>query len=324
MQLDTTAALVTAILSAGIGFGLAFYFEKKLNGNSPKTSTRVLVFLAMTFFGVGLSGFLNELIGFPLQGLPVRMSKLLTHLLLNMLFMPAVLLGIAKLFVKEESTKDSQSDVVSQTQVNVDSSKRKKQTNQSYNSEKSDDEELYEMAHNEFNSNKRRKGLYLKMLTQQNGNEEKARYEYIKARVAELTEESNNRQALEAERKAKAIKEEGDSTKLIAAGLYRKCNVGDVKCILIGNGQAAIVISDGVFRIYEDENTMEKSAKYYSSMGQYLMTGFVQTFDSSKEKIIPKTKTIQCRKCEQKIRIKNLTGMIECPNCSHEWLHEKQ
>jgi DNA-directed RNA polymerase subunit RPC12/RpoP len=33
---------------------------------------------------------------------------------------------------------------------------------------------------------------------------------------------------------------------------------------------------------------------------------------------------IACRKCSQKIRVKNKTGMVECPSCSHSWLFERK
>ena len=38
---------------------------------------------------------------------------------------------------------------------------------------------------------------------------------------------------------------------------------------------------------------------------------------SNDEKII-----IQCSKCSQKLRVKNVTGWIDCPNCKHTWLRE--
>lgn len=97
MQLNATAALMTAVIAAGIGFGLAFYIERKISSRMQRKSQRTLVFIAMTSFGYGLMATLNEVIGFPLQGLEIRYVKLAGFVLANMLFFPIILLAIAKL-----------------------------------------------------------------------------------------------------------------------------------------------------------------------------------------------------------------------------------
>jgi hypothetical protein len=97
MQFNTTAALTTALISAVIGFGLAFFIERKLNSLMQKKSQKILTYIAMTSFGYGLMATLNELIGFPLQGLHIRYDKLAGYVFANMLFFPIVLLVIAKL-----------------------------------------------------------------------------------------------------------------------------------------------------------------------------------------------------------------------------------
>ena len=95
MQLDTTAALGSVAISAGIGFGLAFYIERKINSRMQRKSQKILVSIAMTSFGYGLTAFLNEVIGFPLQGLHIRYDKLAVYLGANILILPIVLLVIA-------------------------------------------------------------------------------------------------------------------------------------------------------------------------------------------------------------------------------------
>jgi hypothetical protein len=97
MQFNTTTALVTAIISAVIGFGLAFLIERKISSRMHKKSQRVLTSMAMASFGFGLTAFLNEVVGFPLQGLHIRYDKLIGYLLVNILLLPIVLLVIAKL-----------------------------------------------------------------------------------------------------------------------------------------------------------------------------------------------------------------------------------
>ena len=101
-QLDTTSALITAAASAGIGFWIAFLLLSKLNKRFERKSQRVLSMIGMVSFGVGLSGMLNELIGFPLQGLNIRWEKIVTFVIANMLVLPAIFVGIAFALSKKE------------------------------------------------------------------------------------------------------------------------------------------------------------------------------------------------------------------------------
>lgn len=94
-QLDTTSALITAVASAGISFWLALHLLGKLNKRFDRKSQRVLAMIAMVSFSIGFGGVLNELIGFPLQGLNIRWEKIVTFFIANMLVIPAIFVGIA-------------------------------------------------------------------------------------------------------------------------------------------------------------------------------------------------------------------------------------
>jgi hypothetical protein len=96
MQLNTTGAFATALISAVIGFGLAFLIERKIKSQMQSKSQKVLLFVAMTSFGYGIMASLNELIGFPILGLQIRYEKLIGHVLANVLCLPIILLSIAK------------------------------------------------------------------------------------------------------------------------------------------------------------------------------------------------------------------------------------
>ena len=97
MQLNTTTAFATAVLSAAIGFGLAFYIERKLSGGMKKKSQKIFMSMAMVSLGYGLMATINEVIGFPLQGLSVRYDKLAGYVLANIIFLPIVFYAVAKL-----------------------------------------------------------------------------------------------------------------------------------------------------------------------------------------------------------------------------------
>jgi hypothetical protein len=104
MQINTSGALATALISAVIGFGIAFLIERKISSQMKKKSQKILSFIAMTSFGYGLTGILNELIGFPLQGLSIRFEKLAGLVIANVLFLPLCLLAIAKLIGLKNKT----------------------------------------------------------------------------------------------------------------------------------------------------------------------------------------------------------------------------
>jgi hypothetical protein len=119
MQLNTTAALATAVLSAVIGFGLAFYIERKLSGGMQKKSQKILTSIAMISFGYGLMATLNEVIGFPLQGLSIRYDKLAVFVAANILFLPIILLAIAKFIgVKNKNFEIPASEQNSEVKIN--------------------------------------------------------------------------------------------------------------------------------------------------------------------------------------------------------------
>jgi hypothetical protein len=87
--------LSTAALSSAVGFGLAFYIAAKINKGMLSKSQKVWVYVAMTSFGVGLTGVLNEFIGFPLQGLSIRGDKVVQYIFGNILILTPIFLGIA-------------------------------------------------------------------------------------------------------------------------------------------------------------------------------------------------------------------------------------
>lgn len=106
MQLNTTSAFATAFMSAVIGFGLAFYIERKLSKNMQKKSQKIFTSMAMVSFGYGLTATLNEVIGFPLQGLNVKYEKLIGYFLVSMLFLPVIFFAIAKLIGSSNKAVD--------------------------------------------------------------------------------------------------------------------------------------------------------------------------------------------------------------------------
>jgi hypothetical protein len=94
-ELNTTAAFSSALLSSVIGFGLAFYIANKLNTAMTSKPQKALVYASMGSFGLGLTGVLNQLIGFPLQGLSINGDKVVQYVVANILIFPIIFLAIA-------------------------------------------------------------------------------------------------------------------------------------------------------------------------------------------------------------------------------------
>ena len=80
-------------------------------------SQNVLVYVAMTSFGLGLMGVLNELIGFPLQGLSIRGDKVLQYILGNILVLPPIFLGIAYLLKSRSKNSIQAANVATNSHV---------------------------------------------------------------------------------------------------------------------------------------------------------------------------------------------------------------
>ena len=194
MQLNTTTALATALISAVIGFGLAFYIERKLSGGLQNKSQKILTSIAMISFGYGLMATLNEVIGFPLQGLQIRYDKLVGYVIFNMLLIPIVLLVMAKLMgLKVKAGEPTISNYEQPTKTRTSSVKLKSNgnltndtTKQNFKNNIKSDDILWEEALEEFESRHRIKGLYAKLYTQHDGNEQRIKSQYLKERFEQL------------------------------------------------------------------------------------------------------------------------------------------
>jgi hypothetical protein len=182
-ELNTTAALSTALLSSAAGFGLAFYIAAKINKGMLSKSQKVLVYVAMTSFGLGLMGVLNELIGFPLQGLSIRGVKVLQYVVANIFIFPIVFLAIAY-FLKKRMKQNETGDGFSQA---LKLGRNKIIINRL---PATDDTDIYfEKAIIEYDSSDRMKGLYARLFSSHYGNENEVKAEYLKIRAEQLRQD---------------------------------------------------------------------------------------------------------------------------------------
>jgi hypothetical protein len=176
------------------------------------------------------------------------------------------------------------------------------------------DELLWEIAIEEFDSGARKKGLYAKIYAQKNGDESSIKAAYINERFAQLKEEETEKN------NTNKIKELNDgknknAEELIQAKRYTLKKVRGIDCLLFENGQSAIKVNESKYRLYEDDASLEKSIKYYTGSSMYLTTGLLRIIDMEDN-----TKVLTCPRCGQKNSVPTNKGLQNtCPSCEFEW-----
>lgn len=185
------------------------------------------------------------------------------------------------------------------------------------NASEKKEEELWELALNEFESANRKNGLYAKLFSLHNGDEKKIKSSYIKERFEQLKIEQ-----VEKNEKQNLLRKKYDKNQsaedCIRNGNYTSKFYKDVECLLFANGQAAIKINEKKFRLYENDSSVDKSLKYYLGNGMYLTTGLMRVIEFDEEKII-----ISCPRCKQKTKVpKNKELEISCPSCDFKWIEK--
>lgn len=280
MQINSAEAFVTVLISAVIGFGLAFYIERKINSDIKKRSAQILVSVGMISFGYGLSFSLNEMIAFPLVGLAVRVDKIIILVLGNMIILPLIFIGIAKfldfLNKSESLIHAGKSTEIINAKSNLASTKIQKINT---NSKIIDDESIWEQAFKEFESEGKRNGLWARLLVEFEGDNDKAKIKYLKVRFEELKSELNAKIEIEKVRKNKEQvdkqisaneKAKGLSTEeCIEKGFYELKEFQSKKYYSYPNGEVSILINDEHF-IYDTEDSLKHSITTHSEISRHI------------------------------------------------------
>lgn len=175
------------LISTAVGFGSAFYFQRKINMLLLKKSQRVLNYVAMISFGIGFSGLLNQILSQPMLGMAMDYDKAAGNLLVKMLIIPAIIYMLvwALGFLGEVKSKTSSQSLLSQAdnyQYNVDSSGGLSKVQLS-------EEELngiYAIVYDELEENKMDKGLWARCFAFASGDVNQAKAKYIELRASNL------------------------------------------------------------------------------------------------------------------------------------------
>lgn len=196
------------------------------------------------------------------------------------------------------------------------------------------DDGLWARALEEFESKFRIKGLYAKLYTQHDGNEQRIKSQYIKERFEQLKKEQKEIQAAEeaqAKEKIELLQKEQLEKKIKESALERAINgkinlvktIRGIDCYAYEDGRVAIKVEEDRYRLYVDLETAKESIDYYKLGNKnyfdeemrYLPNGFIGWITIDNEK-----KIISCPRCSQKTRVpSNKELEITCPSCKFQW-----
>ena len=314
-------------LLGGLVIGLAFLKYE----NYPKIRWTIRLVL----LGIGLALISKE-------------SSTLGGLIAGLIFFPLVfgVIGVVIDLVKNKSSENENPTPfdVSQYKQEASSSGIKQEINLS-NSESStnqnnskrkvaSDEDIWAFALEEFESKARIKGLYAKLYTQNDGNEQRIKSQYIKERFEQLKKEHYENQSREEaqlrarqehlQKKELEIQKLKDSFESEVNGKFTsKRIVNGIECFIFEDEQVAIKVNERKFRLYIDFESAEKTINYFDTGAKnyedekmrYLDVGFIDWIVFKNDK-----KIISCPRCRQETRVpadKELE--IVCPACKFQW-----
>ncbi len=240
-----------------------------------------------------------------------------------------------ELFGNSENKK-TQSDLQSKSSAYA-STKSKNVITSSEESVIINDEIFYEKALSEFESN-RRKGLWIKILAKNEGDEIKSKFEYIRLRAEEIQIDDVTFRGQQKILNEKINQEQFENQLLLEVkiGKHKPIQIKGESCLLLESGKVIYQMKNGDFLIYKNEIYMGNYLEYRQKNQGYVgvlkkdATLKIPEIKSDATIGIPETKSDSetvisvCRKCTLRLRVKNSTGMVKCPECGHRWLFEKQ
>lgn len=177
MSMESVALSITF---AVVGFGIAFFIERKITKTLQTKAQKVWLSIAASVFGLGFMGVCNQLFNHPINGLNTDHAKVFNYIVFNILVFPA-LIGLVIWWLNGKAPTTS-TDVVTTLPT------EKPTATKSEISEPDTQrvEDLYAQALNELEGGKRIDGVWAKCFADADGAENIAKAQYIKIRVSQL------------------------------------------------------------------------------------------------------------------------------------------
>ena len=153
---------------------------------------------------------------------------------------------------------------------------------------KINEEELWEIVAEEFDSDKRKKGLYAKFFAETNGDEIKIRAMYYKERVAELIKEANEIVVTEKIIDDTEIKinekiidyELASDEECISKGWFEKEEIKGFTCFMLLNGKA-VVDTEKKQIIYRNKGALKSALATFRVTNKFSTTNMVSEINKS-------------------------------------------
>ena len=187
------------------------------------------------------------------------------------------------------------------------------------------DDSLWADALEEFESKSRMKGLYAKLYTQHDGNEQRIKSAYLKERFEQLKSEQQSFLASE----VKLAKENNEHKKRLQLiqqeqklALENKENkkitsieiVGNTEFYMFEDGRVAIKVNETDYGLYVNFKAAENAVNYSNLYGIFGFIGLIKIND----KVV-----ISCPRCRKDTRVPaNKELEITCPSCKFQWLEK--
>jgi uncharacterized RDD family membrane protein YckC len=130
------------------------------------------------------------------------------------------------------------------------------------------DDALWEIAIEEYDSSLRKKGLYAKIFAQKNGNESLIKAEYIKERFEQLKKELID--------KKNEIILLSTSENYLQAGMYKLEKYSELNCLFFPNEECAIEIEPNKYRLYNSKQSLLQSIESYAYSSIFSKKGFLR------------------------------------------------
>jgi len=128
-----------------------------------------------------------------------------------------------------------------------------------------DEEKIWELVADEFDSDKRKKGLYAKLFAETGGDEVAIKAMYYKVRVKEFINENST---TELQKETKINHEFASDEQCISNEWYVKEEIKGFTCFLLKNGNA-VVNRDEKLIIYKDIDAVKNAIAGYEVTGKF-------------------------------------------------------
>lgn len=143
----------------------------------------------------------------------------------------------------------------------------------------------WEEALNEFDSEKRNKGMWARLYVENNGEEEKIKISYIKIRAEQLISEAKQKQVDSVREEKMEIERYSEKTieEMLAEKMYYENAINGITYVVFKNGMAGIKQNDG-YIVYQAEDNVKTVLKQLQNSNLYSLNGFVKRIRSEQEK----------------------------------------